>query len=429
MIREYYLGLAVLTDQVVRKEVDVKGTIRLLRPELGNLFTVLRELAKAPDVTDVASEAIIQTTWLMYLHSVPTTDLLTLLLENKNFKPSDRFRARSMYLIGSIHQICRRYNASLKASKEAEDLFASLGWGNGLADCEVMVAEILEEQSKFEEATAMYNKAKHIYESLGDNNVSRGGISDCLLGLANIASARGQLKQARSMSDEAIKLSDLDRIRKAYCRMNLTFVDTQLGKYQEAVDALREILEEFRIADDLYDIGQCLSRLCYALLYLGEYDQVKVYAEEGRSIGKTQSDNDMYASCIRHLGYVCLHQRSFPDAESLFNQALSIFDDIGDPIGIADTKFALARVMLERGDKDNAGIALNELLLEYRTMEYQIRVAKVLIMLSKCYQQDSDGKGQASAHLREAVATELEESVSKVSDDYAVFPSSERWFQ
>jgi tetratricopeptide (TPR) repeat protein len=278
----------------------------------------------------------------MYSYSVPTTVLLTLLLENKGFKPSNEFKADSMYLIGVTYQICRRYNASLKALKEAEELFASLGLGSRLADCEHTVAHVLRVQEKSGEAIAMYNKAKLTYESLDDSAWSHGGISRCLWGLANIASYRGELRQAQSMLDEAIKLSGLDQIQKAYCRMSLATVDTQLGKYQEAVKALHEILEEFRSAEDPYDIGQCLYRLCDALIYLGDYDQV-IYAEEGRSIGKTQSDNEMYSRSLRYLGYVCLHQKSFSDLQALFNQVLSVFNDIKNPFGIVDTKFALAK--------------------------------------------------------------------------------------
>jgi tetratricopeptide (TPR) repeat protein len=203
------------------------------------------------------------------------------------------------------------------------------------------------------------------------------------------------------MLDEAVRLADPDR--KAFRRIGLANVGIQQGKYQEAIDALHEILKELRIAESPYGISQCLYSLCDALLYLGEYDQVKVYAEEGVSIGKAQSDNYMYARCIRSLGYVCLHQRSFSDAEALFNQALSIFDEIETPFEIANTKFALAKVMFERGDKVKVKIALNALLLEYRTIGYRIMVVDVLVILSKCCGQDSDGKDQASAHLREAV--------------------------
>jgi hypothetical protein len=103
------------------------------------------------------------------------------------------------------------------------------------------------------------------------------------------------------------------------------------------------------------------------------------------------------------LGYVCLHQKAFSDAEVLINQALLIFGELEDIPETADTKFALNKVILERGDKDKAQNALNALLLEYRIMGYQRGVTNTLVMLSKCYQHDSDRKDLASARLREAM--------------------------
>jgi tetratricopeptide (TPR) repeat protein len=402
-IREYYLGLAALAEQAVNQEVDMKETVRILRPELGNLLSVLRELAVAPDVTKMTGGAILQTTKFMYLNSVPTTELLTLLLGNKNFKPFDLFKAESLYMIGMVHHICTRLNASLKAMKEAEILFASLKSARRLAACEWTEADLLRYQGRYLEAATMYESAKRSYESLDSSDDPQDGIALCLWGLASVAEVRGELAQARSMLNEAIKIASPDDISlHAICRMSLATVDMQQGKYREAVYALREILKECRITEDQHDFGQCIYRLCIALLYLGEHDQVKVYAEEGRLVGKAQSDHEVYGNCTRCLGYVRLHERAFGDAEAMFNQALSAFEESEDLRAIVDTKFAITKIMLEMGDKGKAESSLSELLSEYREIGYQKGTAEALVVLSKCYRQLPDHGDRASPCLREA---------------------------
>jgi len=133
--------------------------------------------------------------------------------------------------------------------------------------------------------------------------------------------------------------------------MSLATLDIQQGKYQDAVDALHEILQECRVLKDHYDFGLCIYRLCISLLYLGDYEQLKIYSEEGRSTVNVQRNYEVIATCTLCLGHVHLHKRAFSDAEVLFRQALSILEEAGDSCAIIDAKFSMAQLLFEKGDK------------------------------------------------------------------------------
>jgi hypothetical protein len=63
-VQQYYLGLVKMAEQVLNAQV--LESIRVLGPELGNLFSVLWDLAGAPNIDNGTSDAIFQSAWFSY---------------------------------------------------------------------------------------------------------------------------------------------------------------------------------------------------------------------------------------------------------------------------------------------------------------------------------------------------------------------------
>jgi tetratricopeptide (TPR) repeat protein len=408
-IKNYYVGLAGLAEKTVNQEVDVYETARQLRPQLGNLHFALGEVAKASSVSEDASEAILQMTKFMYQYASPSSDLLTNLLANKHFKPSDHFVAESNYMIGMVHHLLSRFGPALDALTKAANLFASLKSARRLAACEWTKGNILRVQCRYPEAKKVLEKARGAYAALKDPMEANDGVAICLWDLAGIAEVQGRYAEARSTLQRARGLADpRDFSLHAICRMTLASIDIEQGEYQKAASALQDILTECRATDDSHDIGHCLYRLAEAVLRLEKYDEVKVYALEGREIGKTE----IRANCIRSLGYVALHDKAYDASEKLFSESLAAAEGYGDRLSVADTKLGLARLLFQKEENAEAESLLGDLLTEYEAMGCPRGKGQVYILLAKILQEDPTRIDHAMDQLKQAKAifTHLENS-------------------
>jgi hypothetical protein len=137
-------------------------------------------------------------------------------------------------------------------------------------------------------------------------------------------------------------------------------------------------------------------------VYLDRYDQIKVYAEEGRAIGISLGSVEIFAQCTRFLGSVGLHERDFSRAESMFSQALESYEEVGYRLRVADTRFAMAKLAFEKGETVNAEQMLDIILREYEDLKCRRGIAEVHVMLAKMQSAPRGYGDQATDHLRRA---------------------------
>jgi len=402
-IHQFYLRLADIAAKAVNEDIEVHETMRQLKPHLGNLHHVLGELAKGPVVSDTAQEAILQVTKYMYLYSVPSPDLLTKLLANENLTLSNSFIAESTYTLGMIHHMFKKFGPALEALTKAADMFATLKIDRRLAACEWTRGDILRTQCQFSEAKEVLQRAEAAYDALDDRREANDGIAISLCGLADIASVRGELADARLLLQRAQELADSkDDSLHTMCRIGLASVDKEQGNFQKAARTFDAILRDCRITGDPHDIGQCLFRLCKALLHLEKYDEARIYAEEGRDI---HDHWEVFNNCVGSLAYVALHEGEYEEAETLFSQAIEAFKGYDDRLGVADTQLGLAGLLFKKGQVTQAAAMLDSLLVEYKTIEHPRGVAQVFIFLAMIHKGDSTRAAQISDQLKEAEAT------------------------
>lgn len=404
-VHEYYLSLAETAEKAVNNEIDLVQATRDMRPEQRNLITVLLHLASEPQVDGRTSEAILQASKFLYLNAAPTTDLLLRLLANENFKPSNHFQAECLYMIGMVYHISARNWLALTYLKDALAIFTTLDTQRRVASCKSTIADLLRSRGKLVEAAMMFEQAKNIYEDFGPNREADDGIAFCLWGLANIAEFRGEIETAQAMLKQALDILLKEEYSlRAFCRMNLTDLDVQRGRYQETIESLREILEDCRKTEDLHDIGNCLYRLSSALVQSGEYGQAKIYAEEGRNIGDVQGLIEVSANCTRVLGHVYVHEKDYAKAEKLYLEALSMLDPQDHRIWTIRTKFAYAVLMQTKGEFQKAEDEFTAALSDSREIGYLRGVGETLLALAGLYKRDATRTNEAVVHAQEALS-------------------------
>jgi len=128
----------------------------------------------------------------------------------------------------------------------------------------------------------------------------------------------------------------------------------RLGKVQEARDILEKKLEVFRVKEEWLAAAFCLSQLARIATLEGKLDQTKLLAGEGVSLARAARLQQGEVENLYRLGTVAYHQNNYEDARQFFQQALQIYQEMGDPRGEGVTFHALGATYLDVEDYERA---------------------------------------------------------------------------
>ncbi len=191
---------------------------------------------------------------------------------------------------------------ALKEAREAEDSFAQLGDEIELAKARLLVANVLLEMGKSEEARDLSLK---VYESYKRTEHSRlVGLSQRFLGRAF----------------------------------------AQLGDYGQAKDYLQDSLSTFRRADDEGETLNSYNDLAFWGMATGDWGMALENLEKGLAISKRVRRKREEGAILNNIGTVYRKTGKWVKAEDYLNRSLEIKKRMGDPIPLAHGYISLGRL-------------------------------------------------------------------------------------
>jgi DNA-binding SARP family transcriptional activator/tetratricopeptide (TPR) repeat protein len=183
--------------------------------------------------------------------------------------------------------------------------------------------------ARYEEALQLLDESLQIRRSVGDQS----GEAATLGNISNILNELDRPDEALSviLAAAAIQRSKGDKLGEAMSLGNLGAIYERQGRHYETIRVDRRVLMLFRALGDRPGEARALSNLASANIKVGRIDQAIEYCRQALDASRACRARDVEALALRDLGRARHDQGDLIGARTCWEQALSIFDELGDP--------------------------------------------------------------------------------------------------
>ena len=284
----------------------------------------------------------------------------------------------------SLGELCRRLH-EVGPSSDYFDTAIGLAKQEGDAQCEGIAccgrAELALQEGRFEEATRYFHRARTLLSER--DSVAYGRV---LLGGGRVSARRGDWAKTRSCFESAYRLGNEHRdyglVAQAIHRLGR--VDMAMGLLQSAHDRFGQALKFYRAVNNADAEAETLLDLGHTTLVYRQPTEAKALIEQALTIKQRLGDPIGIAWALLALGEYELDQLNVEEAHNLILRALPAFKNRGDNTGIARCQAALSQVNLCQGQSSPAR-RLCQQALEYfeeqGSLEQQVRLRNRLSMI------------------------------------------------
>jgi len=161
---------------------------------------------------------------------------------------------------------------------------------------------------------------------LDDTDPSAEYRSTALVQAAGLATAGGDLQQARELADEAVAL-DRAAGRPATLARALTAlltVDLASGEHRSAMDHARAALELVRTDGTSWDVAVCGHNLAYVALHVGELDEAAALLAESLPGYRVHGEPWLRIGALHTAGMLALERDDLQAARAYFREGVAV---------------------------------------------------------------------------------------------------------
>lgn len=204
---------------------------------------------------------------------------------------------------------------------------------------------------RLEEAEAALIYARGIYDKLNAPPYPAFA-TDPRLGLAVIATIRGEYVEAARLGQDSLRASEKfqNGSNQHLSYYVLARAAILRGDYKAARENAQAALDIATAIGDRWGIAYPLLELGNVACAQGDFAAARIYYQSGYDLRKEFDDREGMAIALTRLGEVALRQESWDSAEELYRQAISIYEDIHDKGGLAASLSGMAKTAAARED-------------------------------------------------------------------------------
>lgn len=205
---------------------------------------------------------------------------------------------------------------------------------------------------QFDQAKVFYDQALPLYHTLQDKR----GESAVLNNLSVVAYAQNQLVAALNYWDEARQIYEVigDKQGSARVLSNLSSVAMDLGDYELGRAYSEEALALCREIDLRFGQGFNLINLSLFSFYLDEQQQAEIYSKAAIELARELDSLSLEGLALKDWAYILTHRQAWDEAAQTYQQALTIWQELDQPLQILEVQAGLARVAQLQGDLELA---------------------------------------------------------------------------
>ena len=235
-----------------------------------------------------------------------------------------------------------------KASGEqARLILSAANDGRGEARSLTCIANVLADQGRLTEAKGMHQQALALAKKIG----AQKDIAGALINLGNVA-AQEDLRESTANYREALAVASAvgDTADMLSARENIAANLIMQGQFAAAATMLQDALQSARELGDQSSVVVAQINLGTTFLALGNFAESRKYLADALAQSRQLDLKSNIAAALVGMGDLEMAQDNLDLAEQYYQQALVIRTRIGEQGGIANSRFSLATLALERGD-------------------------------------------------------------------------------
>ena len=203
-----------------------------------------------------------------------------------------------------------------------------------------------------EVALKYYNKAINVNKKLKDYLA----IATNLNNIAMVYDGLGNVKESINYYEKS--LSFFKKIKNnheiATTISNLSNLHLGNGEIEMALKYNLEALDLFQKMDDFEGEASILNAIGFIHFQKGDTPKALEYLEKGNELGKKSGRKDLQGQSMVFKGYIYGLNKEFDKAQSIFLEALKIFEELNNYKGISNTLGQISNNYRKQGDYKNA---------------------------------------------------------------------------
>ncbi len=331
-------------------------------------------------------------------------------LKNRSFEEVDsEARRRALNGFGTLQQYRGDYLSARDTFQECLNLARSREDRHGGAVALNNLSWVRCWTSELDAASELAEEALAIHTECGD----RRGAAVALNNLGWVANFVGRYRAAISYHERSLEIRrEIEDLRGiGFALSNLAWAEQYHGRYQVANRLLDEAEEVLRPLQDTILTGWLLINRGRVARDEGDFDRAVAELERGLSVWPSGGNRTILAMTKTLLGSV-LHSRAETDsARRRIEEALTLWNDIRCPWGIAVNRLEAARIMIEP-DETAAEALLRETLEMFGRIGCRIPVAECLEELAMIsHRQDNRERAGSLVSIAKQLREEVEAPV------------------
>lgn len=260
--------------------------------------------------------------------------------------------ARSLYGLGTVAVVLGQNHRAGHYFHSAIEIFRAQNDAGGIARCLNNLGLIANRNGDSEEAQVLRERSLAMFRQADIKQ----GTADVLNNLGATAADSGQYDQALAYHQESYELRMQlgDRFGIGMSLSNMGMVFGRLGQSIAAHASLEKGLEYYREIGYQAGIAWILDELAMLKLNDDLPDDALPLSEESFAIRNALGSPDAIAWSHKNLGFISLAQTNTSAAMYHFGQAITIWEDEGDQLGLAEVFLGCGLVRLYNEELEDA---------------------------------------------------------------------------
>jgi tetratricopeptide (TPR) repeat protein/TolB-like protein len=305
------------------------------------------------------------------------------------------------------------------AAAAAATIGATQGSRGLIADARVLEGGSLMRQGKKDEAIALFEEARAIYEAAGD----RGGVARTLNNMGAAFTEASERDRASALYEEGLAIARAIGNQDLIARFlnNRAIIARRAGDLQASLAMNEESLRIRREIGDRANAATSLNNIGNVLLDLGDFDGATRNYEESSEISREIGDRRGLARALRNAAEGLLMRGEIVRARTLNEEALAIRRGIADPQSVSSSLVALGTILAIEGRLEESKQRLEEALAVEQSLDDPRSLAYAFFQLGEVALLEANFPESERRH-REALAlrTRVEEPLTSAESRYAL---------
>jgi len=315
-----------------------------------------------------------------------------------------RLGAKAYYLSGD-------YSSALPIIRIAVHIFAQdSGDSTELGECFMILGNILRELGSYDEAERAYRDAESIHRR--SDNISECG--EALNRLSGVLFRKGDLDTSLKYLIESIKCAEIcnDKKKLAYLFGNIGRIYTLLGKLDSAEEHIRLNIGISAEFNDEVELARAYLSLGYLCIEQERFEEAQIVLEKALHLIKSNNMNKEEVIYLTYLGELMLKTGQYATSEKVLNRAASDGASMApDSLLALRPMRHLTELATKQGNFQKALALIKKTLPKMQKLNYGIEIGALMRIRGFCLA--SSGKSSEAAECYKQSIEILEEHKAK----------------